>query len=464
MQQGPAQFIALPRPQQAADRGMSALGMVMLLASSGGLILATAVLLTGIVVDATPLVLLGSLSGVRALYHRRAAMAVASGGANAVDALGVYVAVGAVHAIVIGALLAAVSNPATAVHIAALLLVWPAIVRTVHVREKRFAMAGCAASSPPEDNGVGAVAVVLITLGAVGLSVALLVLARVVLAGTAGVGAGLFCAGFAALALRAGVRMRAGIFAQRVCPTRAHHAVAVDLNLSLPTSIAVATVTWAGLSLYAGPLAGVLGAGLAAWAALDWPLAVHRALAIRRFDHHVNGAPNLRAAADRGQSALGWLLLLVGATGLVHTSFSIALAPSLTAATIATVLAAGGEQAVSLLTQTPWWSLAATAAATTAGVALIRSDARASLAGRLFAVVTAAAIVFDWFPAFHAVSADWADVALSPVLAFHLRASALIEIAVAGGLIVATWLVTGRGASVGQPATAALRPPGRPGA
>lgn len=314
--------------QVPADRGLASLGLLMQLGGSLGVAAAVAV--------AVPTALYGGrtssiafffalLYGVRAAFHRAAGSALLYGtGGHARRSVLTYVCVAACHSLVTLLLLRMYIHDALLVRIGALLLAWP-IVLAVCVSLPRLGPLLRRAVPPAEDLGLEGAAVLMTVLGSAGAMCALLGLA-ILIDGPSWRGAlgdmsvPIHVAGMAvcgALLLRSVIHVRAGVRAAAGPSFHGHEACLSRYGAAgSATANVVAVLVAAAISVSTGNLGGVLVAGMCVRAALGaWPSILRRLRAERSFDVYLAGdrAPVFRRAPDAGLSALGWLLVALGA-------------------------------------------------------------------------------------------------------------------------------------------------------
>lgn len=394
-----------------ADRGLAGLGMLMQLGGSLGVIAAVAVALPAAFHGdrASSIVFfLAALYGVRAAFHRAAGSALLYGtGGHPRRSVLAYVCVAVCHSLVTLLLLRRYVDDALLVRIGALLLAWPVVLATC-VSLPRLGRLLRGAVPPPEDHGLTGAAVLMIVLGSAGTLCALLGLAILidgpswlgVLGDTAGPIHVAGVAVCAVLLLRSVIHVRAGARAASAASLGAHEACLARYGaVGGATASVVALLVAAVVAIATGSIGVVLVAGMCARAALGaWPSILRRLRVERSFDVYLAGdrAPPFRRAPDAGLSALGWLLVAIGAPCVAQAlagalaAGSASWTAALPSGALSGALAGGlaGESGIVTL-GAGWRSLLVGGLQLGAGIALVRASERARRMATIYGVVAA---------------------------------------------------------------------------
>jgi hypothetical protein len=325
-----------------ADQGLSSLGLLMQL---GGSVAAAIITFWGFTALTQPtragssmmILLLTTLGVVRSLMHRAAGTGLlysapghgpcdpGESGADEQPAhplRGVrrYILVALLHSALVSTVLVArdVAPTRMAVAIGLALASWPLILagllRTPWLRRFEHEVPA------PEDKGFEGAAVLMTVMSIAGLAIAALLLqsfaSRDALRGTNVLL--LLC--MLLLLARSALHLIAGITGLRnVQLDAAVERVAQYANLGLVSSFVTGGVLLITLmSEAAAGFSGLLVISVAVWMLSIWPMALRRFFAERQFASLLAGdaAPIHRRAPDAGLTALGWLLLAIGAVAL----------------------------------------------------------------------------------------------------------------------------------------------------
>lgn len=396
--------VELPRAGVPADRGLSALGLLMQLAGGalaaagvlGGLVAMLALARREAVPDGAGWVLaIAGLCVARSLVHRAAGARLLYGGrqrpdgstASPLEGVRAYIAVAAGQTLLCALVGYAELGMSGAQVLAwsAGLAVWPL---ALSVALGSGALARFEAGIPhAEDKGFEGAAVLLTVLGAAGVLATAAALAAELGAGLDSLlgDSGFVVAGALAFLLaRAGLQLRAGLSGLRE--------TAPDLAADLASRYAafgVVSTFWLGGVMLLGAMSqglSVWGMALVAalcWLMMVWPLAVRRFFQDRQFVDLLAGefAALHRRAPDAGLAGLGWLLLGHAALTASLLVPRLIAGPELGDAWWPAALAAGVGDG------SPWWSAGVIVLEAWAGTELVRMGAH----HRLLAIVYGAA-------------------------------------------------------------------------
>lgn len=317
-----------------ADQGLNGLALLMQLGGSLGMAAAAAVAIPAALYggrQSSVVFFFALLYGVRAAFHRVAGSAVLYGtGGHPRRSVITYLCVATCHSAVTLLLLRRYVDDALLLRIAALLLAWPGVLLAC-VSLPRPGRLLARAVPPAEDYGFESAAVLMTVLGSAGLACAVLLLAVLLeIPGLPGLpapdGAGLprllALAACGLCLLRAVVHLRAGVHGATGAGFDAHQTRAVRYGtVGSATATGVALLLAAAIAVSTGNLALVLIAGICAREVLGaWPAILRRLHGERSFDVYLAGdrAPVFRRAPDAGLTALGWLLVAMGAPALAQ--------------------------------------------------------------------------------------------------------------------------------------------------
>lgn len=315
-----------------ADQGLSSLGLIMQL---GGSLSAAVITFWGFQAlllpsraGTTMLVLLVTTLGViRSLMHRAAGTSLLYAEANPLRGVRRYIAVGLVHSALFAAVLVSqhVATTRMSIFIGLALAAWPLILlgllRLPWLRRFEDAVPA------PEDKGFEGAAVLMTVMAIAGIAAGLFMLrgfaSRDALRGTNVLM--LLCV--VLLLARSVMHLVAGLTGLRaVALDVAVERVAQYANVGVVSAFVTGGVLFITvMSSAALGFAGLLVIAVAVWMLCAWPMSLRRFFAERQFASMLAGddAPIHRRAPDAGSTALGWLLIGIGALTL---SVSIAAA------------------------------------------------------------------------------------------------------------------------------------------
>ncbi len=308
-----------------ADQGLSSLGLIMQLGGS----LAAAVitfagfqaLLVSSRASTTMLVLLVTTLGVvRSLMHRAAGTGLLYAEANPLRGVRRYVVVGLIHSVLFSAVLVSqhVATMKLAAFIGLALAAWPllllGLLRLPWLRRFEDAVPA------PEDKGFEGAAVLMTVMAIAGVAAGLFLLrgfaSRDALRGTNVLM--LLC--IVLLLARSGMHLVAGVTVLRhVSLDVAVERTAQYANLGVVSAFVTGGVLFITVMGSAAlGFAGLLVIAVAVWMLSTWPMALRRFFAERQFASMLAGdaAPIHRRAPDAGLTAMGWLLIAMGALTL----------------------------------------------------------------------------------------------------------------------------------------------------
>jgi hypothetical protein len=319
-----------------ADHGLAALGLVMQLVGSVTFGAMAALALVPVFAARAdggpgltwPLFLLGASGAIRAIYHRMAGSALlygAPGGPRRAirHYLGAAVVGTAAWLYVLHAQLGLGGGALVTTGLA--LLAWP-LALGLALRRPALAPALGGDAPLPEDLGFEGAAVLMSLLGATGT-----LLAGFALIGAAWLGApAIFATGSGLLTLavlgvllaRSLLHLTAGLRGVRGVDTDgATEAAARYFGFGTLSAVIVGAALMLLFAMTALRPDALLLCGLLIYLLLAWPLLLRRFFHERNFAALLGGqeAPSYRRAPDAGLTALGWLLLAIGAFGLAYT-------------------------------------------------------------------------------------------------------------------------------------------------
>jgi hypothetical protein len=395
----------LAGPRMPADRGLTSLGLLMQL--SGSLYLGFMLLLGATLLFADSdadgvgrLLMFFAISAVRSGFHRAAGATLIYGSPPAsfrdpFDGIRMYIVIAFVHTLLCAWLLKPVlPDTSLLVSALALLAAWPVTLAVV-VRLPAFAV--MSAERPrSEDLGLEGASVLMLILGTVGaLFSGLLLFSVFKSAGPSD--------GFTKLAMI----VISGVLVVRSCA----HVLAGKRGLSgSEREVAVAAIRrYIKLSKLSAAVVGILGAmvmmrlgsiffsfvwiGALIFFLLIWPFILDQFL--DRYEIDVGMGSHVYRAPDAGLTALGWLLLALGATNLVHALAPLLLdipeyGAGLIAAMDAWDMAPAGHS--------PWLFLAVSGLQLWAAIELCAMSSRARLAASIYGGVTIALTLYVLWP------------------------------------------------------------------
>lgn len=308
-----------------ADQGLSSLGLIMQL---GGSLSAAVVTFWGFQalllpsrVGTTMLVLLVTALGViRSLMHRAAGTSLLYAEANPLRGVRRYIAVGLVHSALFSAVLVSqhVATMKMSIFVGLALATWPLVLLGLSRLPwlRRFE----GAVPAPEDKGFEGAAVLMTVMAIAGIAAGLFMLrgfaSRDALRGTNVLM--LLCV--VLLLARSVMHLVAGLTGLRaVALDVAVERVAQYANVGVVSAFVTGGVLFITvMSSAALGFAGLLVIAVAVWMLCAWPMSLRRFFAERQFASMLAGddAPIHRRAPDAGFTALGWLLIGIGALTL----------------------------------------------------------------------------------------------------------------------------------------------------
>ena len=356
-----------------ADRGLSSLGLLMHIAGTLGVIIASIVALAGTFhypfQISGVLFCCGALCGIRSAYHRAAGTELLFGTAPQ-PAISRYFWLCAFQTAACLFLLRRDLSLATAVPFAAVFMAWPVALRIAFALP---AIGDLTRRGVPdaEDYGFEGASVLMTAFGAMGVLVSTVWLIDIL--GTPAVtfshaASSMTALAVAVLAGRSLFHLRAGLRGVAGASYEEHSASArsyCDVGVGSAACVGATTFVVSMLSAYPLNLWLAMVMGTATGMALfAWPGIVRRMYVERNFDIYAAGAdaPTFHRSPDAGLSALGWLLLAISTPGL---------------ALAAADLAFGSSTACSWAGGLAGWLLAAGCLGSFAGIELLRMSRRA---------------------------------------------------------------------------------------
>jgi hypothetical protein len=451
--EAPAQA-ALAGARMPADLGTSGLGLLMQL---GGSLFAALTAVLGFLqlvnlssfarygAGTQMLAVLGiaAVGIARSAQHRSAGVALlypgAAGGDDPRRALRRYLVIAAVHTGLCSVfLLWNDVEVGTTLSVVLAFAAWPAILAVALRRGPLRHLAGAAPVA--EDKGFEGAAVLMLLFGLSGaLFTALLVVGVVSLPGSvSSSGPGVFfLVMLVLLLLRSGLHVHAG--------WRGLHETHIDravestnryADFAVIVSFVAAAILLVIMMMEQAGVQGILFIGGLAWVLLLWPLALRRFFGERQFADLLAGdaAPVHRRSPDRGLTALGWLLLALGAINLAF-SLPSALVPTDDAAAGVLASVLGGEASHS-----PWWDVGVSALQVWAGVELVRMSDQHRIAATVYGVVSAATSIYLALPVMRRLD----ELGSSAFSATGLEAFGVAVLAISLVLPLAAVLLTSR--------------------
>jgi hypothetical protein len=402
----PAQA-ALAGARMPADVGTSGLGLLMQL---GGSLFAALTAIIGFLqlinlssfarygAGTQMLAVLGiaAVGVARSAQHRAAGVALLYGD-DPRRALRRYLVIASVHtALWLGFLLWSDVDASATVSVVLAFAAWPAILAVGLRRGPLRHLAGPAPVA--EDKGFEGAAVLMLLFGLCGaLFSALLVVGIVSLPGSvSSSGPGVFfLVMLMLLLLRSGLHVHAGWRGlHETHIDRAVEATNRYADFAVIVSFVAAAILLAIMMMEQAGVQGILFISGLAWVLLLWPLALRRFFGERQFADLLAGdaAPVHRRSPDRGLTALGWLLLALGATNLAF-SLPSALLPTdgAPAGVLASVLGAEASHS-------PWWDVGVSSLQVWAGIELVRMSDQHRIAATVYGVVSAATSIYLALP------------------------------------------------------------------
>lgn len=311
-----------------ADQGLSSLGLIMQLAGSlAAALIAFFGFLALLILERAGftmvLLLLTTLGVVRSLMHRAAGTSLLYD-PRPLSGVRRYIVVALAHSALFSAVLISqeMATMRTAVAIGVALATWPLLLGAIlrMPRMRRFEEEVPA----PEDKGFEGAAVLMTVLSLGGIGAGLLMLNGFFMVPGSMRGMGVLVMLTMLLLLgRSITHLVAGITGLRNVPLdTAVERVSQYANLGLVSAFVTAGVLLIMVMSASVGFVGVLGVAVMGWLLAIWPTALRRFFAERQFANLLAGdaAPIHRRAPDAGLTALGWLLLAIGA---MMVSFAI---------------------------------------------------------------------------------------------------------------------------------------------
>jgi len=393
-----------------ADHGLSALGLIMQLFGSLFLgvmaLVAMIPVLSGGMVGAWVVFVIGALSAVRSAFHRMAGTSLLYRSTQApMSGVNIYIGVALAQTVIV-LLLFKKQGPVPAslmVTLGLALAAWPlallAITRVPRLRR-------LAAEIPtPEDLGFEGAAVLMIILGATGtLAMALYLWVVLKMPGDMlGDPRGLLLvATMVMLLVRSVMHVVAGVKGTRgIDSDGATEAAARYYNFGVVSSVIVGAVMLIlAIMVPGGALSGraLLPVGLMVYMLLIWPLILRRFYSERNFGIMMEGGgPNYRRAPDAGLTALGWLLFAAGVFSLATSLPTAIFRTDVDVLTMLQSMASMDGDAAGAAGRSPWWSVGLALAQLWAALELIGMTDRHRVAGTAYGVIgTVVTLYLNW--------------------------------------------------------------------
>jgi hypothetical protein len=444
---------ALAGARMPADLGISGLGLLMQL---GGSLFAALTAVVGFLqlinlstyarfgagTQMLAVLAVAVIGVVRSAQHRSAGVALlypgAAGGDDPRRALRRYLAISAAHtASWLGFLVWNDVDASTTISVVLAFAAWPAILAVALHRGPLRHLAGPAPVA--EDKGFEGAAVLMVLFGLCGALFTALLIAGVVSLDSAVSSSGpgvFFLVMLVLLLLRSGLHVHAGWRGlHETHIDRAVEATNRYADFAVIVSFVASGILLVIMMMEQAGVQGVLFISGLAWLLLLWPLALRRFFGERQFADLLAGeaAPVHRRSPDRGLTALGWLLLALGAINLAFSLPSALLPTDDAAGVLASVL---GAEA----THSPWWDVGVAALQVWAGVELVRMSDQHRVAATVYGVVSAATSIYLALPILRRLD----EVGSSAFSATGLESLGVAVLAISLVLPLAAVLLTSR--------------------
>lgn len=411
--EGNREVAQLAGARMPADHGLASLGLLMQLGGSvflGYMVVFALVPLFAGGQGSLFLFLVGITGAVRSAFHRTAGTAMLYGSPQGIFRP-TYTYVGV--AVAQTALTLLIYNRDGGVSLqlnmtlALLLLAWPIALVVMLTRSRLRSMGSDDALPVAEDLGFEGAASIMVLLGMVGSLVALFVLYTIFKVPGGGVSSpqGLLVVGVLGMLLaRSVLHTVAGIKG-----TRGIDSDGATESASRYYTFGVVSSVIAGGALFIlfipdgmHPLM-LLFVGVVVYLLLSWPLILRRFYTERNFAALLSGAegPSFRRAPDAGMTAVGWLLLALGALQLgVALPSAIFGGPDTAHAllSLASGVSTGDLAELGTGARSTWWSVGMAMAQVWAGVELVYMTDRHRLAPTIYGVIASVVTIYVMWP------------------------------------------------------------------
>lgn len=410
--------------RSSADRGLGGLGLIMQLGGTVFAAFAAMLVFAGLITMGRMggggagkallyLLLIGGTAMARSLIHRTAGADLCYATTTPFAGIRRYFAASAANTGAVFLVAATEGAPAKMwIVVVCMLMAWPTALLVV-TKMPGFREMDAQRIPVGPDKGFEGASLLMLAIGAIGLSIATIMLYvsyTAVTARHAPSSAVLLLVAAVVLFIRAILHVAAGLrgvretYVDRVVEGANRYA-----NFGVIASFVVGgSILLLGMQAVADPTVLVM-VGCVTWVLLAWPLAIRRFFSERQFADMMAGVdPSAHVrASDMGLSSLGWLLFAQGVLGLAMVLPSILMGDG------GLFGGSGGGgmsrmgglgEAGSLMSilqapagHSPWWSVGTAAVTLWAAIELIRMTELYRVAGTVFgAVVTAVTLYMFW--------------------------------------------------------------------